>query len=341
MEKDYYLSNSEAQTWKRCRRKWWLAYYRKLKSIHTDLAGKSASGTRVHETLAHWYVPDRPDNLDLLSILHGYHVRDSNIIAQEIMTMIAQYGLQLDIDVLDARMKEFESAASYERAMIGGYTQWLEETGVDAELEVISAETPLVSPFTNISIDDENTTVYTVGIVDAVVRRILDGQLMLIDHKTTATLTQPLQTLHMNEQVLHYMHLISNQPDSDPDSGMYWALWNLIKRVKRTGNAKPPFFSRVPVQHSIQEMSAYILHLYGVARDILTVTKKLDYQHNPQFLVYPSVRPECTWDCPFFSICHMFDDGSHVEEMITAKYVQCNPLERYKDALESRESNDQ
>jgi hypothetical protein len=338
MSETYFISNSEAQAWKRCRRKWWLTYYRKLKPLFTDLAGKAASGTRVHETLAHWYSPDRPDDINLLEILHSYIERDFEIIYREML----EAQIPVDSDLYRSRTAEFESTVSYERAMIAGYTQWLEETGIDAELEIVSAETAMVAPFTTMTIDGKSIDIVLIGIVDAVVRRILDGKLLFIDHKTTASLTQPLQTLHMNEQILHYIYLVSSQDISKSAKDVTSALWNLIKRVKRTGKATPPFYNRVQVNHSMVELTAYVSHLYGIVRDILTVTHNLDRGGSHQFQAYPSVRPECTWDCPFFSICHMFDDGSHVEDLISAKYVVSDPLERYGITLGKigGESND-
>lgn len=323
MSDTYFLSNSEAQTWKRCRRKWWLTYYRKLKPRFTDLAGKAASGTRVHETLSHWYSPDRPDDLNLLDVLSFYIARDRKLIHSE---MIGEQ-IATDSDLYRSRMGEYQTTVSYERAMIEGYSQWLEESGIDAELEVVSAETPMISHYSTVHIPgthDRYIDVYIIGIVDAVVHRILDGKLLFIDHKTTASLSQPLQTIHMNEQILHYMLLMPNRASS--------ALWNLIKRVKRTGRAIPPFFDRVQVSHSKLELNSYMSHLNGVIDDILRAKLDLDKAFDHHRVVYPSVRQECTWDCPFFSVCHMLDDGSHAEPFISAKYVQGDPLERYKNA---------
>ena len=52
------FSNSELRTWKRCRRKWWLSYYRRLRWNIVDTAGKPMTlGTRVHRALEIYYDP--------------------------------------------------------------------------------------------------------------------------------------------------------------------------------------------------------------------------------------------------------------------------------------------
>ena len=49
------LSNSELQTFKDCRRRWWLSYYRRLKPRSQDMTGALAFGTRIHAALdAHY-----------------------------------------------------------------------------------------------------------------------------------------------------------------------------------------------------------------------------------------------------------------------------------------------
>ena len=47
-----YLSNSEAACFKRCRRRWWLQWYRKLQPAYRATNDARAKGSRVHEALA-------------------------------------------------------------------------------------------------------------------------------------------------------------------------------------------------------------------------------------------------------------------------------------------------
>ena len=49
------ISNSEIQTFKDCRRRWWLSYYRRLQPKTQQMTGALALGSRVHEALDMYY----------------------------------------------------------------------------------------------------------------------------------------------------------------------------------------------------------------------------------------------------------------------------------------------
>ena len=54
------ISNSEIQTFKDCRRKWWLTYYRRLQPKYRDSTGALALGTRIHAALDDYYANGTP-----------------------------------------------------------------------------------------------------------------------------------------------------------------------------------------------------------------------------------------------------------------------------------------
>ena len=54
------LSNSELQTFKDCRRRWWLNYYRRLQPKQKDMTGALALGTRIHAALDAHYAQGTP-----------------------------------------------------------------------------------------------------------------------------------------------------------------------------------------------------------------------------------------------------------------------------------------
>jgi hypothetical protein len=41
------------------------------------------------------------------------------------------------------------------------------------------------------------------------------------------------------------------------------------------------------------------------------------------------VTKDCSWDCDFFNICGMFDDGSRVEDAIADLFEERDPMQRY------------
>src|SRR6185503_10047094 len=123
-----YFSNSEISTFKRCRRKWWLAYYRWLRPPVEKTTGTRGLGTRLHEALAAWYSPER---LDPLQVLEQGILRD-------------QAALMENSDF--EGLEELNKDAALARIMIEGYLQWCEDEGMDAGLTVTGAEVEIATP---------------------------------------------------------------------------------------------------------------------------------------------------------------------------------------------------
>lgn len=325
----FYLSNSEMQAWKRCRRKWWLGWYRQMTPVISSFVTAMARGTRVHNALATWYVPTRSDNLRLEESLMAVIERQRN-------ELVTQLG---DIDFPDevklTYLAEFDKDVDTDRAMIEGYTGWLAETGADSNLVIESAETPLTAPvgttYVQLGSARRRVMIHIIGILDARVRRTVDGARMFIDHKTVGDFTRPRNTLHMNEQMMHYMLMeMLSAREGEPMVG--GALYNMIRRVKRTASAKPPFYDRLEITHTRVELASFRKNLMGQAQAIINASLALSDGADPQEVVFPSRRGDCSWDCEFFSLCPLFDDGSHAEAMLAARYRRYNPLDRYHEA---------
>lgn len=317
------ISNSEVETMKRCRRKWWLAWYRKLAPGTEDLMGARAIGRRVHRALAAYYVPEGETPVDPRDALERAIVDDWTIISQNVT----------DETTLAELAGKFTDTCGLERAMIEGYVQWLEESGSDQNLLVTASETPLAAVL-EADVHGEKREFQAIGLIDSRVTRSLDGVRLFVDHKTVPDFTKPGKTLHMNAQMKHY-HLLEWLNTEDGEARCDGALYNMLRKVKRTARANPPFYARVEVRHSPIELESYKRSLLGATRDIMLLEDALNAGADPLDVAYPSVRDECSWDCDFFAVCPMFDDGSRAEDMLAGLYHNINPLARY-DYLETR-----
>lgn len=315
----YPVSNSELQTWKRCRRKWWLAWYRKLALRTETFIGVRSVGDRIHRALQQWYVPDGQPRVDPRDALERVVVAD--------WTKIAELARERDVEdeQLAGLAREFAKSTNLERAMVEGYVQWLEESGADAELRVIASETPLTA---QVQLDD-GRAVTMIGKLDVRVTRVTDGVNLLIDHKTVGDLKAPAVTLPQNEQMLHYM-LLEWLNSDEGEKRCDGALYNMLKRSQRTTRATPPFYDRVEVHHNPHELAAYRRRMLAASEDILDAIQALDAGESHFDAVYPSPRGECRWDCEFFAVCNLFDDGSAgTEDMLNALYKEVDPRARY------------
>lgn len=322
---DHIFTNSELQSWRRCRRQWWLAWYRKLTTRGDDRTGARATGDRVHRALAMWYVPAGEVQTDPRDALERVIVEDWTKI-----TKLAQEQGMDELRFADLT-KQFQDATTLERIMIEGYVEWLKETGADSELIVTGPEQVVVAYLEVPGDNLESKKVALIGKLDARMERRSDGVRLFDDHKTAKDLTSKLKTLNGDPQMLTY-HVLEWLQTQDAEQRCDGALYTMLRKVKRTERAKPPFYSRVEVRHNEHELNAWKRELIGAARDVMRAEEELRAGADPMEVVYRSWRDECSWDCDFFNICTMFNDGSRVEDAIAGIYTEGSPLARYDSA---------
>jgi hypothetical protein len=319
------FSNSELQGYLRCPRRWWLGQYRRLRPHQENMTGTRATGDRCHRALAAWYVAEDESRVDPRDALERVIVEDWTTLR----ATAVERGM--DEEWIAELATQFQVANALERAMIEGYVEWLAETGADSGLRVIGSEVALAAPF-SVPVEPGSSEVRParlIGKLDARVVRASDGVRLLIDHKTVGDLNTPQRTLHMNPQMRTY-HLLEWLTTAEGEARCDGALYNMLRRVKRTARATPPFYERVEVRHNAYELDAFKRHVQAVARQIMRVEDLLNAGANLQDVVPANRTRDCSWDCDFFRVCAMFDDGSRVEDALTSHYVQHNPLGRYE-----------
>lgn len=303
------ISNSEMQTFKDCRRKWWLSYYRRLRPQMENMTGALALGSRIHAALDDHYAKGIP-----LLEAHAIHVENDK--------------LKLESQMRDTY--DLESEAELGRIMLEGYLEWVEENGIDAELEMISTEEIIEMPMFD-------GKVILQGKIDMRVRRKADGVRMFRDFKTVGgSFTDFASMAHMNEQILTYMTLeaAQNKEGERSEGGIF----TMLKKVKRSANARPPFYEQMEVRHNVFALRNFWQRLHGTIGDMLNVRKALDEGVTHQLVAYPRPSRDCKWKCPFFALCPMFDDGSAVESAISDSYVVSNPYDYYGNTEEKKGS---
>ena len=299
----YKVSNSEIQTFKDCRRKWWLAYYRRLKPRAEKFTGPLALGSRIHEALDVYYSTGTPlleAHADLLKL-----------------DRLKMYGNGMDPSILD-------SEGDLGRIMLEGYLEWVSDEGIDVELDMISTEEIL-------SLQLFDGRVELQGKLDMRVRRKSDGVRMFRDFKTVGgSFADYAQSAQLNEQIMTYMILEAAQnKEGERSSG---GIFTLLKKVKRTANAKPPFYYQFEVNHNQFTLRSFWKRLHGEIADLMRLKENLDNGVSHQEVAYPRPSGDCKWKCQFYSICPMFDDGSAVEQAIDNQFVASDPYDYYKDS---------
>lgn len=295
------ISNSEVQTFKDCRRRWWLTYYRRLKPKITEFTGALALGSRIHEALDRHYSTGQ----DLLEA-------HADLVKEDMKKLQDEFR---DTSALEAD-------ADLGRVMLEGYLEWVEQEGIDAELEMISTEEILERPMMD-------GKVILQGKIDMRVRRKIDGARMIRDFKTVGGSFADFGAMsHMNEQVKTYM-LLDEVQEGETGERTDGAIFTMLRKVKRGAYAKPPFYDQIEVRHNRFTLRAFLEQLEGVLSDMLDVREALDNGESHFRHAYPKPSRDCKWKCQFFAICPLFDDGSAAEAALSDAFESSDPYGYY------------
>jgi hypothetical protein len=229
-------------------------------------------------------------------------------------------GWMEDLADPSAQMKDFESEADLCRIMIAGYMEWLEETGADADYTVtLPSESAIAYEFR----EGESLA----GRLDAQAVQISTGAHLGIDHKT-GDFGDLKSSLRDDDQMLRYEILRrATRPDQRSD-GM---LFNMLRKVKRSARANPPFFDRMQVNFNSHQLESAWVRTMGIINDIREVERRLLAGEDHRVVVYKRRTKDCSWKCEFFHVCPMFDDGSRAEDMLQSLYVVGEPMDRYPE----------
>lgn len=284
------ISSSEMRAWQRCRRKWWLRYYRILAAPEGNNSPQNV-GNMVHKALEMYY--SKATQIDPLASIQEMYQK-----------LLEDYPAYVDTLVRDQGVATM---------MVSSYIRWLEEEFVDVDLDFYEAESRVSVPL--------GDTGYTLtGRMDARARRKSTGGRITMDHKTVASLDEIQKTAQIDNQFLTYDLIDFLAHDETQGDGV---LINMLRRVDSSHpNSKPPYFARYEIRYNLQELRNHWKHVLSICKEIDEAIQKLVAGGNHQTIVPPSPSKQCAWDCPYRSICPMFDDGSNVDSFIAANYTE-------------------
>jgi len=307
------ISNSEIQTFKRCRRKWYLSHYLEYGMPTGDVElGARSIGIKIHLAMDAWYA----------TTVAGYTGPPVNPV------QVIEELYEEDIVRWPNAAHELGRERELCRAMLEGYVEWLAESGADEFFRLVATETTVEteSPVPGVKIR---------GRLDQRVVRSTDGARLFLDHKTKDSINEQARLLPLDEQMkmyslLEYLDALNKTGGGPPertDGGIY----NILRRVKRTATAKPPFYGRIEVRHNMETLRSMWLRVQKVIEEMVITRQNLDAGGDHRYWAYPTPDGDCSWKCPFLSVCPMMDDGSNWEGLLEEHFVKVDPYERYGD----------
>jgi hypothetical protein len=287
---------SELMCFRKCRRSWMHRYYLKLdkpggREYPPSSSGALEIGTVVDLAFREFYFSGT-DMIDAVRRIRDEHVAEVNA-------------------PNDGTWEWDKKVYSFALRMVEGYMEWLDETGADAGEITVGVELELSA---HIPDTDVNLHVH----IDRLIYDTTWDEWIIDDTKTVDTLAKA-ETFEIDDQLLTYAWVVREALGIDVRRLRH----TMLRRVKRTGTAKPPFYGREAIEVNPDRLERHVQHLQGLANDLMFAVLSLNVSEDEHHRVaYPSPSRDCSWWCPAYSICVAHDDGSDINGLRDTLYIR-------------------
>lgn len=315
------VSNSELNSFKWCKRNWYVSWYllKRRRREHRTPVSAATLGTKVHVALATYYA----DGTNPLETLTRVYAED------------LAYWREEAEDALTVELLQKEQSLA--QAMVEGYVQWVEETGADEDYTVTDVEHRMEVALPDFSPDGEEFEfpgVKLTGQLDARLVRKVDHARLFMDHKTVQSLDG--KGLVRNRQMKFYhllerLDALERTGSFNPPEPTDGALYNMLRKVKRTPKANPPFYGRIEVKHNGLEIENFLTNVMSEIEEMISTILMLDSGVSHQKATPPTPNGECEWKCEHVAICNLMDDGSNWKWAIEEEYEDRTPHDYYDE----------
>jgi hypothetical protein len=270
------------------------------------VVGPLALGSRIHAALEEYY----RDGTPLLEVHQRLLDLDRDKLIDD----------GFDTDKLD-------DEAELGRLMLEGYLEWVDDEGLDSDLEVIGVEEVLKYDFPL-----ERGEITLMGKIDQRVIKKFSNTRACLDFKTAVTFNIWNDIAHMSPQLKTYLLLdkLTSQRDG-VERRVDGGIFRLLRKVKRGARAQPPFYEDMHISHNDFVLRSFWIQLSGVLQEIYDARTALENGADPMRVAHPNPTPDCRWSCNFFQVCPLFDDGSNVESALEDQFTTVDPYDYYGD----------
>lgn len=293
------------QTYKECKRRWFLEYYMGLVRKFSSPRIAADTGIAVHSALHEYYVRGGRKNHE-----EAYEVAMGHLASSR--------DRDLARDLTPDDIKSIREIYDTAEICAKGYFNWVDETHADEGWTVEGSEERVVVPG---PIPDTEIK----GFIDIWGTHDRSGDLLVVDTKVVASIGDTLKTLHLNEQGPLYAILMKIK-DDQPGRG-FRVVWNMIKRNKQTSRAKPPFYQRYELALNADQLDQFYAQLHGQIADMVETERRLNAGEHHYMVAYPTPTRDCSWKCPYIAVCGaMNDPRTDVDWIIQNNYITKDEL---------------
>jgi len=315
------ISRSEMETFARDPRWWYLTWYLQYQPAFQPPTGALNLGSRVHLAMQAKYGYDL-DPLLVLDVLYAAEIEASGEYEKELR-------------------KEWELS----RIMVEGYLEEAAAQGWDSHLKVIATEQEVCVPLPGVPGVSLRVK------LDQAVQDLDTGVLSFLDWKTGIDFAaaeyareDPQMRLYSLVQWLAAGHPDPPAAPLADRPAVLGGIVTVLKKVKRTKTAQPPFYRRESFVHSPEIMQATLRRCQYLAGEIIRARSMLamagsdldavnQIQQGQLRRVW--ITGDCSWRCPHSKgMCQLMDRGGSgwAEALVSGGgYVQGDPYAYYAD----------
>ena len=304
-------SYSSIQRYSVCPRAWYLGEYLSLGPVLDKRTGALGFGTRVHAALeVHGKGGDPIETWHALSH-HEYEIA-------------SERGWMTD---------ELDKETALGLVMLEGLIEWEAEQGDDEEYEVIAVEHKVSNTLEIVLPSGEVVDIHLYGKLDQALRHRQFGTVLIKDWKTTRNLEEATKEgLETSAQPRIYQALLSQEM---PDVPVVGVRYTIMRKVLRTGRAKPPFYFNYDLSMSEYNVAQHMERVTAHATRMLRSKRALD-AGVPHGMAAP-FNP--TWQCKtcvFRHPCWTWQTTGEQagRDMLEEQFVVVDPMSRYNDDTE-------
>lgn len=323
------LRSTERSDFLRCQQRWQWAWRYGL--VTPNISEALWFGIGIHKALAYYYQPGKKRNLDFIDVWRDYCANDAD-------------SLQLKEEVFQDRYFELVFLGE---TMLEEYHKFY---GGDLDWDIIATEEifrlPIIrdwyTPDENPTSVEDKITAWYMSAWDAVYRDA-DGIYWLLETKTRKQIK--LGFLPLNNQ-----------------GGSYYAAANLILKERgllskneNIGGVNYNFLRKALPSTKPRDAEGYVLNKDGsrskvqpaalFVREFVEKTPNESYRQVRRMaqevdqmnllrekFITPTKNPtdDCEWDCAFFQMCQLHEQGSDWRQFMNDVYVRKNPYENYR-----------